>query len=265
MGWLKFKDIMMPKFVMLEQVPSPVHFEQTFSFVDMPENIPIAYKTKQFKTATIPVTLGFRPGIPDAGFFNRYLRTDYSDNDARFSGMSVDEMMDLQFSSVYAWLCEEGPLTFSNDEDKYYYAVCNAAITPERISKRLRKLPVQFTVLPFRRSIINEVVNIPLEVDGDRKKAWISYAGTYPSEPVLTLFLNGDLDLLWGGVIIKVDGVTEYVKIDVEKRRVFNNKGEVILNQTRGSVTAMTLEDGRFMNVSGNVTKAEIIKNTRWR
>jgi len=265
MGWLKFKDIMMPDFVMLEQVPSPVHFEQTFSFVDMPENIPIAYKTKQFKTATIPVTLGFRPRVPDAGFFNRYLHTDYADKDARFSSMTVDEMLDLQFNSVYAWLCEEGPLTFSNDADKYYYAVCNSAITPERISKRLRKLPVQFTVLPFRRAIDNDVVEIPLEVDGNRKKAWISYAGTYPSSPALKLYLTGNLDLQWGGMSIKVDNVVESVTIDAENRRVLDKDGEVILNRTRGAITEITLEDRRFMSVSSNVTKVEIVKNTRWR
>lgn len=265
MGWLKFKDIMMPKFIMLEQVPSPVHFEQTFSFVDMPENIPIAYKTKQFKTATIPVTLGFRPRVPDAGFFNRYLHTDYSDKDARFSSMTVDEMLDLQFDSVYAWLCEEGPLTFSNDADKYYYAVCNSAITPERISKRLRKLPVQFTVLPFRKSLSNELVQIPLKTVEDHKSCDVTYEGTYPAEPSITFYLNGNLKINWKGIIIDISDVVEKVTVDIEHRRVLDKDGNVILNRTKGTITRIDLPKNMSFDVSSNVTKVEMRKNTRWR
>ena len=135
MGWLKWKGRQMPTFLMLEQTPSPVRFEQTVSIIDMPENVPIAYTSKQFKAYQLPVTLGFRPGITDRPFMNQYGGRSYSDEE--YEAMSMQEIEDLQFDSVYNWLSGTDRLTFSNDTERYYNAICNAGIVPERISRRL--------------------------------------------------------------------------------------------------------------------------------
>lgn len=265
MGWLKWKGGTMPKFMILEKVPPIVRFEQTTNFIEMPSGIPIVYQSKSFKTYNLTVNIGFRPGVWDKAFFDEYSAFGkYSENDYKI--MTVDEIEDIQFDSVYNWLSGAGTLTFSNDSERYYNAVCNSSIVPERVSRKLRKLPVQFTLMPFRYLISESSHEITFEsLASGEKQAWLSYTGTYPSEPTIKLYGSGDLGFQWGTKGYKVKSVTDYCVIDVPTHRVYDKNGNVILNKTEGDITEISVSNGTYIKAGANITKLELLENTRWR
>lgn len=265
MGWFKWKGVKMPNFVILENTPSPVRAERVTSVMDMPNNVPIIYQTNGYKTTPIPINIGFRPGVIDRNFFNQYGGYNFS-TDAEITSLGKDEILNLQFDSIYGWLQGAGTLTFSNDDDKYYNAVCNAQIVPERLSRRLRKLPVQFTCMPFRYSLDNEVEEVTLRnyseesYDGN-----IQYDGSQPSEPTIKVSGSGEIGIYWGGNFVKLLNVSNFATIDVPTRRVYDSEGHVILNAVEGDITKLRVTNGMHVIIDKTCTKLEVKKNTRWR
>lgn len=260
MGWFKWNGRMMPGFLMLEHVPSIVRFEQVTTVVDMPLGTPLVYTPQSFKSYTMPLTIGLRPRVWDRDFMNTYTGENYTDN--QYSVMSVQEIEEMQFTSVYNWLSGKGTLTFSNDPERCYTGVCNSQIVPERISRNLRKIQVQFTLVPFRQYIeeASQIINLNAQ-----KEAWLNYHGTYPSEPTIKLYGNGELGIQWGTDWVRVTDVSEFCVIDVSTRRVYDKDGNIILNRTEGDFTKFRYSQGRYIKAGPNVTKVEVNPNTRWR
>lgn len=265
MGWLKWKGQLMPKFLILEKTPSPIRAERVTSVLEMPNNTPIIYQTNGYKTVPININLGFRPGVFDRNFFNQYGGTDFA-NDSEITALSKDEILNIQFDSIYNWLQGAGTLTFSNDDDKYWNAVCNSQIVPERMSRRLRRLPVQFTCMPFRYALENEVEEVTLRnYSAESYDGNIPYEGTEPSEPTIKVTGSGEIGIYWGGNFVKLLNVTNFATIDVPTRRVYDSEGHVILNAVSGDITKLRVTDGMHVIIDKTCTKLEVKKNTRWR
>ena len=272
MGWLKWKGVLMPNFVILENTPCPVRSERVTSIVDMPNNVPIIYQTKGYKVNNIPVNLGFRPRVFDRNFFNTYGGGSFA-NDAEIQALTTDEILNIQFASIYNFLQGAGTLTFSSEPDKYYNAVCNAAIVPERLSKKLRKLPVQFTCMPFRYSISNEVEEVTLtSLNEVSNTGTITYQGTEPSEPTIKIYVSGtqtvamDFGNVGDSTYIKLNDITGSATIDVQTRRVYDSNGNVILNSVEGDITKLRIKaPNTRVVIDKTCTKLEVLKNTRWR
>lgn len=272
MGWFKWKGVQMPNYVILESTPSPVRAERVTSIMDMPNNVPIIYRSSAYKTINIPVKLGFRPRVYDRNFFNTYGGCSYQ-SDAEIDALTTDEILNIQFDSLYNWLQGGGTLTFSSDADKYYNAVCDASIVSERLSKKLRKLPVQFTCMPFRYALEDTAVEIPLEsLNEESNIGSISYNGTEPSEPTIKVYCTGtqtiamDFGNQGDSTYIKLNSVTGSATIDVQTRRVYDANGNVILNTVEGDITKLRLKaPSTRVVIDKTCTKLEIKKNTRWR
>lgn len=275
MGYFKWKGIKMPSFMMLESVPDPIRFEQVTSIIDMPEGTPLAYQSKAFKSANQPLTIGFRPGCYDSQFFKDWSgRTEYKNHtisflDSVFSAMDDNELLNIQFDCAYNWLSGMSKLVFSNDESRYYNAVCNSQVIPDRISKRMRKLQVQFTVMPFRYLIEENFEQVTLtSYNTVSNKGIISYDGTYESEPTLRIWCTGDFAMDFGGNMsgyVKFYDIDEYVVVDIPTRRVYDKNGNVITDHVENNFMKLRLYDGLNVYIDKNVTKLEILKNTRWR
>lgn len=272
MGWFKWKGVLMPNFVILENTPSPVRAERVTSVMDMPNNVPIIYQTNGYKTTPIPINIGFRPGVIDRNFFNQYGGYNFS-TDAEITSLGKDEILNLQFDSIFGWLQGGGTLTFSSDPDRYYNAVCNTSIIPERLSKKLRKLPIQFTCMPFRYDLNDTAEEIPLEsLNEESNIGTISYSGTEPSEPTIKVYCTGtktiamDFGNVGESIYIKLNDVTGSATIDVATRRVYDANGNVILNTVEGDITKLRVKAPNTRVVIDKAcTKLEIKKNTRWR
>lgn len=265
MGWLKWKNRLMPNFLILEKTPAPVRAEKVTSILEMPNNVPIIYQTGGYKTVPININLGFRPGVIDRNFFNQFGGTDFQ-NDTEIIALGKDEIINLQFNSVYNWLQGAGTLTFSNDDERYWNAVANSQIVPERLSRHLRKLPVQFTCMPFRYSLSNEVEEVTLSDYSEQSyDGTILYEGTEPAEPTIKVSGSGEIGVYWGGNFVKLLNVTNFATIDVPTRRVYDSEGHVILNAVEGDITKLRVTDGMHVIIDKTCTKLEVQKNTRWR
>ena len=56
-------------------------------------------------------------------------------------------------NDINKWLNGSGKLILSSDTSKYYNAFVHSAISPERLSVRFGKIPIIFTVEPFRYDV----------------------------------------------------------------------------------------------------------------
>ena len=271
MGWFKWKGVQMPNFLMMERTPAPVRAERVTSIMDMPNNVPIIYQSKGYKTVNISVVLGFRPHKWDKSFMDVYATDKYTEADYQL--MDFNELANVQYDAVYNWLQGAGTLTFSTDPDKYYQAVCNVQIIPDRLSRKLNKFNVQFTCMPFRYSLINEPTEIPLSGLNEQSNiGTIYYEGTEPSEPTIKVYCNGtqtiamDFGNVGSSTFVKLLSVTDSATIDVPTRRVYDANGNVILNTVEGDITALRLVNPTTrIVIDKTCTKVEVMNNTRWR
>lgn len=236
MSYFVFKGINSKEHVTLERIPLTTRPERVTQIIDIPGGEPVIYQSDGYRT--VPVTLQL--GIKDTSAEHM----DYLNN----------------------WLSGAGEIIFSNDLERYQTAVCNGNLTGNRLARTLGKMPVSFTLLPFKYSISNEWEEISLSPtpENDGKQAWIPYSGTMFGKPIIKLYGTGELDLQFGVVGIKIRNVRDYCIIDVPQRRVYDKNGNVILNETIGNVTDLQLTDMKYIRVSNAVTKFEIKKNTRW-
>lgn len=220
--------------LVLEKTPLPVRFERVTENILIPNGMPIAYETSQYKPQTITLNLG----VKDKSKIN----------------------------DIYAWLRGRGTLTFSNDNTVYYDAVCNGAITPQSLCTQFGKMTVQFVLFPFRKSIINNWIELEL-TDGETH---FQYNGSEPGLPTVKVTGSGRIYFQIGGTYFYVDNVDTNVTVDVTKRRVFDKDGNVIISSvvnTGGDWMNSRWAVGTnnaYIKVTGNYTKVEIKKNEWW-
>lgn len=142
--------------------------------------------------------------------------------------MSILDVSKL--AEINAWLQGEGDLILSDDPTKKYHAYVNQAITPERLLKLYGSIPIVFTVEPFRYSVDNPPVNIPMFMNDDTltDSMEITYNGTCEGEPLLYFAFAGKL------------------------RVTVNNSAEPLILTTSGEYTD-TLINGETGSISGGV------------
>lgn len=228
-----FKDIDCRQFGILEALPLDIRAERVTKIIDMPVGVPVIYESDSFKAQTVTLTLGLRDNSPE------------------------------NVININRWLTGRGRLILSNEPDKYYDAVCNIPIQGQRMIKSLGKIPINFTVMPYRYAIENEWQEMSIS------SSWTSYINNdcdVNVQPEIKVYGNGELDFsLEGKGSVTIRNVSEYCIVDVPKRRVFDKNGNVILNETIGNILNIELKPGtnKFYWKS-NTQKAEIKLNKRW-
>lgn len=232
-----FKGIDSRDHVILERLPLLTRSERTTSIIEVPNGYPVVYESYAFRPLPITIHVGYKD-------------------------TSASEMLFID-----DWLFGQGDLIFSNDTERYHKAVCNGVLTGSRISSKLGRIPVSFTLLPFKYAVSNDWETINLQNVDDGKQGWISYEGTVWGEPTIKLYGNGEIYCQLGPNPVTIRNVVDHCIIDVPQKRVFDKDGNVILNNTVGNITSFNLVNNvqRYMKVSSNVTKVEVLKNTRWK
>ena len=128
MGYFIFNGTDSREFGILESVPIPPKAERTLQTVEIPGRVyPLNKARDEFKN----VQLSFVLGITDHAKVNK----------------------------INKWLNGSGKLILSSDTSKYYNAFVHSAISPERLSVRFGKIPIIFTVEPFRYDVDNPVIS----------------------------------------------------------------------------------------------------------
>ena len=128
MGYFIFNGKDSREFGILESVPIPPKAERTLQTVEIPGRL---YPLNKVKDEFKNVQLSFVLGITDHAKVNE----------------------------INNWLNRSGKLILSSDTSKYYNAFVHSAISPERLSVRFGKIPIIFTVEPFRSDVDNPVIS----------------------------------------------------------------------------------------------------------
>ena len=128
MGYFIFNGKDSREFGILESVPIPPKAERTLQTVEIPGRL---YPLNKVKDEFKNVQLSFVLGITDHAKVNE----------------------------INNWLNRSGKLILSSDTSKYYNAFVHSAISPERLSVRFGKIPIIFTVEPFRYDVDNPVIS----------------------------------------------------------------------------------------------------------
>lgn len=240
MSYFKFNGIDSRNYGILEKLPLDIRSERTTQIIDMPYGTPIVYQSQAYKSQKITVNLGLK------------------DNSA------------ANLSAINQWLQGYHELIFSDDPDKHYMAVCNGVLNGERMVRNLGKLPITFTVMPFKYANNHSYENITLtSLNENSNYAVIPYSGSMKSEPLIKIYGNGNftMDIDNMAITMTFYDVSEYVIVDVEGRRVIDKNGNNVNNKTiivRGSFKNLMMHDGYRVVIDKAVTKLEIDKKTRW-
>lgn len=243
MSWFEWKGKRSSEFGILEALPLIIRPEKTTSIVELPNGGPIVFETDGYKASKITLNLGL--------------------ND--ISNSNLDDLA--------AWLRGEDRLIFSNDPDRYYRAVCNGSYVGQNIINRLGKIPISFDVLPFKYRDYTETIELPIFEDAGGEHHLDFSAVEIPETckdtmPVFKIYGTGELGIFNFGtyISIKAYDITDYFILDVPKGVMYDNNGDIILNQTSKNVSKFVCTP-KYNNfrVDATVTKVELLQNTaRW-
>ena len=148
-----------------------------------------------------------------------------------------------------------GWLIFSNEPDRKYKARVANQIEFSHVIRHFKRFVVEFEVQPFGYDVFEQTIT---------KTAPFSLfnIGTFESEPIITLFGNGNITLYVNSQKISLKEITDKIIIDSEMKNAYNNS--VSLNyKMSGDFPVLSLGEN---NISwfGNITKLEIQPNWRW-
>ena len=115
-------------------------------------------------------------------------------------------------NEINKWLNGSGKLILSSDTSKYYNAFVHSAISPERLSVRFGKIPIIFTVEPFRYDVDNPVIShifTDIKDSQPEKTIKVTAGGSYSCEPLYFFRWAGRIEMaVNGGAPLIIDSGT---------------------------------------------------------
>lgn len=181
MGYFIFNGKDSREFGILESVPIPPKAERTLQTVEIPGRL---YPLNKVKDEFKNVQLSFVLGITDH----------------------------LKVNKINQWLNGSGKLILSSDTSKYYNAFVHSAISPERLSVRFGKIPIIFTVEPFRYDVDNPVIShifTDIKDSQPEKTIKVTVGGSYSCEPLYFFRWAGRIEMtVNGGDLLIIDSGT---------------------------------------------------------
>ena len=181
MGYFIFNGKDSREFGILESVPIPPKAERILQTVEIPGRL---YPLNKVKDEFKNVQLSFVLGITDHAKVNE----------------------------INKWLNGSGKLILSSDTSKYYNAFVHSAISPERLSVRFGKIPIIFTVEPFRYDVDNPVIShifTDIKDSQPEKTIKVTAGGSYSCEPLYFFRWAGRIEMtVNGGDLLIIDSGT---------------------------------------------------------
>ena len=165
-----------------------------------------------------------------------------------------------RMESIIGWLEGSGKIIFSDEPDKYYKAVINRAVPIKYLLDRYRAFVLSFDCQPFKYNVSAQ--NDKLEINTNLFKFYGK--GTIESEPVITVYGDGNISLSVNGKNITLSAVSGNVTINSEIMDAY--KGSLNMNNNMSGDFPALLSGGEenIISYAGNVSKLEVIPNWRW-
>lgn len=159
---------------------------------------------------------------------------------------------------IIAWLNGAGDLILSTEPDKVYEASIYNKISISDVIYLYNAFLLQFKVQPFKYSV--NAFGDTLELTKGTK---VLNPGTVYSQPIVTVYGNGDITLNINGQDLPLCGIDGSITIDSEMMEVF--KGDTSQNSKYGGTYFPRLEPGENeISWTGNVEKIVIEPKWRW-
>ncbi|GAA0062765.1 TPA: phage tail family protein [Clostridium botulinum] len=202
------------------------------------------------------------------------------------------DYFDNQFDDIKSWLKGEGEVVFSNEPDRYYKATISNKVSLEQMLKKFHSGIVQFDCQPFAYDKCNtEIIKITADNVTRHSKVihplnTLNYTngnliepnklatihennfieifnpGNIESEPVITIYGYGSMDLNINDNIINLTNVANHIIIDSEIMDCYR-EGQLFNNYMNGDFP--TFKPGiNKISWIGNIEKFEIKPNWRW-
>ena len=163
-----------------------------------------------------------------------------------------------KLDEITAWLVGSGEMTFSTEPDKVYRVTIANKISIAQMMRVFQKFQVILDTQPFKYSV--NAAGDALELTAPTT---IRNSGTVYSEPLITVYGNGDITLNINGEDFPMYGVQDSITIDSEMMEVF--KGNTNQNGKYGGVEFPRFEVGQNeIRWTGNVSKIKVQPRWRW-
>ena len=149
----------------------------------------------------------------------------------------------------------EGDLIFSNNLDRKFKAKVNNQIEFSRIIRDLKRFVVEFEVQPFMYEASPVTLTLP-------EPTTILNIGTFESEPIITVYGQGDITLIINNLNIILNAVEEKITINSEALNAYNET--LSLNNKMSGDFPIFNTGENIISWMGSVTRLEITPNWRW-
>ena len=149
----------------------------------------------------------------------------------------------------------EGNLIFSNDLDRKFKAKVNNQVEFTRLIRSLKRFAVEFEVQPFMYEAVPSTLTLT-------EPTSILNMGTFESEPIITVYGQGNITLTFNNYNIILNNIEEKITINSEILNAYD--GNLSLNnKMSGDFPVLKLGENNI-SWTGSVTKLEITPNWRW-
>lgn len=213
------------------EMPNIVKPESSIDFIDIPGNNNGFYiDLKTYKPYNISIACTINPFYTDK--------------------KSID--------NILAWLDGFGDLIVSQESDKIYSAVIINNINLSNVIWLYPQFLITFRVQPLKKSV--NYINEELEINSE---SLVNNPGTVDSEPIITIYGNGEITLTVNEEEFQVVDVDEYITINSEILEVY--KDNLNENNKYNNFTFPKLKSGNnILNIYGDYERVKIIPNWRW-
>lgn len=152
---------------------------------------------------------------------------------------------------IAAWLRGSGTVTFANRQGGFYHARIVNQISFEKILRGNphRSFAVNFRCKPFW--YMADVQPITLTASG----TFVNNPGSVSSEPVITVYGNGEVTLMVGMTIVELE-VSGSITLDTPLMEAYS--GSTSMNNAMNGDFPVLLPGQNAISWTGNVTKVEI-------
>ena len=149
----------------------------------------------------------------------------------------------------------EGDLIFSDNLNRRYKARVNNQIEFSRVIRSLKRFAVEFEVQPFMYESVPSTIILTEPTD-------ILNTGTFESEPIITVYGQGNITLTFNNSNIILNNIEEKITINSEILNAYDGNSS-LNNKMSGDFPVFKLGENNI-SWTGSVTKLEITPNWRW-
>lgn len=158
--------------------------------------------------------------------------------------------------NVCSWLDGAGEVIFSNQDNRFFKANIINQIDFYTPIKKFKKFIVQFDCQPF-----GYLRNEQILTTNYKYYQFYNYGNVY-SEPIITVYGKGDINIYLNEETIKLKNVEDFITIDTTAYECYKiNKSQ---NDKMYGEFPVVTPGKNTLSVTGNVTKINIKQNTRF-